>query len=107
MNNKISFQHSLDAMVRQIDAEELQQICKMNSTLVDSYRTWKARLKAAAEQEQLKKVLVEEIISSADYQKWLSREQKKDMRRKHKRIPADDSKRATLFVASLKQSLRL
>lgn len=105
MNNKISFQHSLDAIVRQIDVEELQQICKMNSTLVDSYRTWKARLKAAAEQEQLKKVLVEEIIRSADYQKWLSREQKKDMRRKHKRIPADDGKRVTLFVASLKQSL--
>lgn len=105
MDNKISFQNSLDAMVRQIDVQELLQICKKNSTLVDSYRQWKARLMAAAEQEQLKKVLVEEIISSADYQKWLSHEQKKDMRRKHKRIPADDSKRATLFVASLKQSL--
>lgn len=105
MDSKISFQNSLDAMVRQIDAEELQQICKKNSTLVDSYRQWKARLKAAAEQEQLMKALVQEIISSADYQKWLSREQKKDMRRKHKRIPADDGKRVTLFAASLKQSL--
>ena len=51
MDSKISFQNSLDAMVRQIDVQELLQICKKNSTLVDSYRTWKARLKAAAEQE--------------------------------------------------------
>ena len=83
----ISSQTSLEAQVKLISVDALQQICQTeNTALVDNYRQLKHRQQEAGDDEQRKQALTEEIMATEDYQKWLKKELKRDERRKNKRV---------------------
>ncbi len=95
MDNKISFQNSLDGQVCQVDEQTLKQNMAERDMQVQQYRELKKRM-ADAEAEV-------ELTQREDYKRWLKHEVEKDKRRARKKLPADDRKRVALFIQSFKQ----
>ena len=95
----ISSQTSLEAQVKLISVDALQQICKTNTALVDNYRQLKHRQQEAGDEEHRQQALTEEIMATKDYQKWLKKELKRDERRKNKRVePLSNQERVGYYI---------
>ena len=58
----ISSQTSLEAQVKLISVDALQQICKTNTALIDNYRQLKHRQQEAGDEEHRQQALTEESV---------------------------------------------
>ena len=95
----ISSQTSLEAQVKLISVDALQQICKTNTALIDNYRQLKHRQQEAGDEEHRQQALTEEIMATEDYQKWLKKELKRDEHRKNKRVePLSNQERVGYYI---------
>ena len=96
----ISSQTSLEAQVKLISADELQQTCQtVNTALIDNYRLLKHRQQEAANDAQRQQALTAEIMATEEYQKWLKKQLSRDQRRKNKRVePLSNQERVGYYI---------
>ena len=100
------YQQSIDKPTQELTDAILAKLVMQGQTnlLIDQYREMKLKLQAAKEQLQQEQ-FVAEVLQQQDYKEWLSKALKADERRRHKKVPEDDLKRVTQFIASRKASL--
>ena len=100
------YQQSIDKPTQELTDAILAKLVMQEQTnlLIDQYREMKLKLQAAKEQLQQEQ-FVAEVLQQQDYKEWLSKALKADERRRHKKVPEDDLKRVTQFIASRKASL--
>ena len=100
------FQPTINAATQEMTVESLKAMMEhpKNNALIDGYRQAKRRM-AEAEMRQALGEMVQEVVASDGYRKWLASELKKDERRTKKRVADGDEQRVRQYIAQMKSSL--
>ena len=101
-----SYQQNIDKPCGELTPQALKEFCQSSivNNAIDSYRKAKRQMAEAKTNGKMDKFLAT-VTGSQAYHAWLAIEQKKDERRKRKRLPSDNLKRVTLYVEQMKSTL--
>lgn len=102
----IVYQNNIDQPTQELNEQILKNLTESpaTNTLIDTYRSLKQRM-AEAETKNLVEEFTSEITKSDGYKEWLTAEQKRDERRRKKRLPESDLMRVKQYITQQKSTL--